>query len=199
MTDCCDERVVPYDSLGERKVPQEHSHEKFLVATKHSAATRQPDNIQDGVFGLPRQRRSRNWRRRHGRSRLSASKQQQIKPSRTPKSPALVYRALERNAACTPPPPIQAVNPEISALQRHQDLASTGAAALNKEIALGLAVQIALQSATFAPGEIGDPTGAGSTCDTLDDAEGYISTLGLLVEGVTAAEIDAGAAAGGAA
>lgn len=51
-----------------------------------------------------------------------------------------------------------------------QDPASAGAAAENKAIALELAVQIAsiggdptvaLQSGTFEPGQIGDPTGAG--------------------------------------
>ena len=56
-----------------------------------------------------------------------------------------------------------ATNPEIAALQQHQDPASEGAAELNKQITLDLAVQLAsigadpqlaLQSGTFAPGEV---------------------------------------------
>lgn len=56
-----------------------------------------------------------------------------------------------------------AVNPEINTLQQHQDPASEGAAALNKQITLDLAVQLAsigadpqlaLLSGTFAPGEV---------------------------------------------
>jgi hypothetical protein len=61
---------------------------------------------------------------------------------------ALTYRALERNTgkvglasvACTS---IKAVNPEIAAIQQHQDPASSGAVATNKAIVLELAKQIA--------------------------------------------------------
>lgn len=90
---------------------------------------------------------------------------------------ALVYRTLERNtgsvgvasAACTS---VKAVNPEIAALQQHQDAASPGAAAINKNIALELAKQIAsiggdpataIQSGTFAPGKTSDTTGKGNS------------------------------------
>jgi hypothetical protein len=92
---------------------------------------------------------------------------------------ALIYRTLERNsgavgqktAACTS---VQAVNPEIAALSQHQDPASQGAGASNKQVTLDLASQIAsvggdpqeaLKSGTFAPGEVGDPTAAGNTCE----------------------------------
>ncbi len=95
---------------------------------------------------------------------------------------ALIYRALERNTGSVglksvPCVSIKAVNPEIAALQQHQDPASDGAAALNKQIALVLAQQIAsvggdpllaLQSGTFAPGKIGDPTAKGNTCDVAE-------------------------------
>lgn len=56
-----------------------------------------------------------------------------------------------------------AVNPEIAAIQQHQDPASDGAAELNKQITLDLAVQLAaigadpqlaLQAGTFAPGDV---------------------------------------------
>lgn len=92
---------------------------------------------------------------------------------------ALIYRALERNtgtvglasALCES---IEAVNPEIAAITQHQDPASAGAAELNKQIALDLAVQIAsiggdpflaIDSGTFAPGDVNDATGAGNTCE----------------------------------
>ena len=93
-----------------------------------------------------------------------------------------------------------ATNPEIAALQQHQDPASEGAAELNKQITLDLAVQLAsigadpqlaLLSGTFEPGDPNDATGAGNTCDDADDAEGCIFTQNLLVEDATAAEIDA--------
>jgi hypothetical protein len=42
--------------------------------------------------------------------------------------------------------------------------------------------------------QIGDPTGAGNTCDTADDTEGCIFTQKLLVEDATAAEIAAAVA-----
>ena len=91
---------------------------------------------------------------------------------------ALIYRALERNTAkvgqasnqCTS---IQAVNPEIAAIQQHQDPASDGAANTNKAITLQLAAQIAavggdpqeaLKSGTFQPGDLNDATGKGNTC-----------------------------------
>lgn len=124
---------------------------------------------------------------------------------------ALIYRALERNtgkvglasAACTS---IKAVNPEIAAIQQHQDPASPGAAATNKAIVLELAKQIkavggnpqdALKSGTFSPGNLSDNTGKGNTCDTQNDPEGCIFSQNLLVEDATPAEIDA--AVGGAA
>jgi hypothetical protein len=119
------------------------------------------------------------------------------------------YRALERNTgtvgqasvACTS---ITPVNPEIAAISQHQDPASDNAASINKDIALALAVQIAniggnpldaLQSGTFAPGEIGDPTGAGNTCDVADDPIGCIFTQNLLVEDASEDGVNAAVAA----
>ena len=123
---------------------------------------------------------------------------------------ALIYRALERNTgsvglqsnSCTS---IQAANPEIAAVSQHQDPASTGAAATNKAIVLALAQQIAsiggnaqdaLQSGTFAPGQIGDPTAKGNTCDVADDTAGCIVSQNLLVDDATADEINAAVAGG---
>ena len=118
---------------------------------------------------------------------------------------ALIYRALERNTgkvglasvSCTS---IQAVNPEIAAIQQHQDPASTGAAATNKAITLELAKQIAsiggtatdaLKSGTFAPGNLDDDTGKGNSCDDANDPVGCIFSQSLLVEDATVDEINA--------
>ena len=71
---------------------------------------------------------------------------------------------------------------------------------MNKAIVLELAKQIAsvggdpqdaLKSGTFAPGQIGDPTGAGNTCDDANDPVGCIFTQNLLVPDATADEINA--------
>lgn len=116
---------------------------------------------------------------------------------------ALIFRALERNTGavgqkstlCTS---IQAKNPEIAALEQHQDPASDGAAATNKAITLELAKQIksvggdpldAIKSGTFSPGHIGDPTAKGNSCDDENDAQGCIFTLNLLVPDATEEEI----------
>ena len=121
---------------------------------------------------------------------------------------ALIYRALERNTgkvglasvACTS---IKAVNPEIAAIQQHQDPASSGAVATSRAIVLELVKQIAsvsgdpqdaLKSGTFAPGNPDDNTGAGNTCDVQNDTEGYILTQNLLVEDASADEINAAVA-----
>ena len=117
---------------------------------------------------------------------------------------------MERNTgsvglASVPCTSIQAVNPEIAALQQHQDPASDGAAALNKQIASELAVQIdsiggdatqANEASTFAPGQIGDPTAKGNTCDDANDKAGCINSQNLRVDDLSAAEIQSAVAAG---
>jgi hypothetical protein len=116
---------------------------------------------------------------------------------------ALIFRALERNsgsvgAASVPCETIQAVNPEIAALQQHQDPAGEGAQELNKKIAAELARQIASiggdpllanEASTFAPGDVDDATGAGNTCDDENDDAGCINTLGLRVDDLSENEI----------
>lgn len=116
---------------------------------------------------------------------------------------ALQYRAIERNTGqvglasviCSS---IPAVNPEIAAITQHQDPASPNAAAINKGIVLELARQIAaiggnpldaLKTGTFSPGQIGDPTAKGNSCNDENDANGCINTLGLLVLDATEEEI----------
>ena len=57
--------------------------------------------------------------------------------------------------------------------------------------------QLALRSGTFEPGDVGDQTGAGNTCDDATDLAGCIFTQNLIVNDATPDEIDAAVAAGG--
>lgn len=121
---------------------------------------------------------------------------------------ALIFRALERNTgqvglASVLCESITAVNPEIAALQQHQDPAGEGAQALNKQIAEELARQIASiggdpllanEASTFAPGELNDPTAAGNTCNDQNDDAGCINSQNLRVDDLTADEIAAAVA-----
>lgn len=205
-----------------REVPQEHSHEAILRLVTASLVLDNPDNIQDSVFGLLGAKAAAT-----GAGNIAdpdclqqATADQAFTNAKSAgdiagMTAALQYRALERNTgsvglasvACTS---ITAVNPEIAAIQQHQDPASDNAAEINKAIVLELAKQIAsiggnpldaLATGTFAPGEIGDPTAAGNTCDDADDAIGCIISLNLLVLDATDEEVNAavdGIAAGNA-
>ncbi|KIW67359.1 hypothetical protein PV04_06620 [Phialophora macrospora] len=202
--------------FGRREVPQEHSHEKFITIVNTNLKLDNPDNIVDAVFGL-----LGNAAASAGQGDITdtdclqqATADQAFTNAKANgdvdgMTAALIYRALERNTgavgqasvACTS---ITPVNPEIAAISQHQDPASDNAASINKDIALALAVQIAniggnpldaLQSGTFAPGEIGDPTGAGNTCDVADDPIGCIFTQNLLVEDASEDEVNAAVAA----
>ncbi|EDU41313.1 hypothetical protein L13192_00607 [Pyrenophora tritici-repentis] len=216
--------AAPFKTIAKREVPQEHAHENVLRAVQTSLELDNPDKITNTVFGLLGAKAAAEGA---GNIKDTDCLQQAIADQAFTNAKAandvegmtmaLVYRALERNtgsvglasAACES---IKAVNPEIAALQQHQDPASDGAAALNKQIATTLGEQIAAiggdvtmanEASTFAPGEIGDPTGAGNTCDDADDAAGCINTLKLRVDDLSADELAAisagGAAAAGAA
>ncbi|EFQ85145.1 hypothetical protein PTT_19965 [Pyrenophora teres f. teres 0-1] len=211
--------AAPYKTIAKREVPQEHAHENVLRAVQTSLELNNPDKITNTVFGLLGAKAAAE-----GAGNIKdtdclqqATADQAFTNAKaandvTGMTMAMVYRALERNtgsvglasAACKS---IKAVNPEIAALQQHQDPASDGAAALNKQIATTLATQIAAiggdvalanEASTFAPGKIGDPTGAGNTCDDADDAAGCINTLKLRVDDLSADELSA-ISAGGAA
>ncbi|KAF2011965.1 hypothetical protein BU24DRAFT_352891 [Aaosphaeria arxii CBS 175.79] len=193
-----------------REVPQEHAHENILRAVNVLLQLDNPDNIQDAVFGL-----LGNAAAAQGIGNIAdpdclhqATADQAFTNAKAAgdvdgMTNALIFRALERNTGsvglksvlCES---IKAVNPEIAALTQHQDPASDGAAELNKQITTELARQIAAiggdpllanEASTFAPGEIGDPTGAGNTCDDADDAAGCINSLGLRVDDLTEDEI----------
>lgn len=201
-----------------REVPQEHSHEKYLTSVRASLALDNPQNLGDPVFALlgnaaaadglgdtadPDCLQQEVADQAFTNAKAAGDLQSQLD--------ALVFRALERNTgavgqasnACTS---VTATNPEIAAIQQHQDPASDGAAALNKEITLELASQIsqlggdgsqALEAGTFAPGKVGDATAAGNTCDDANDTEGCIFTQNLIVEDATLDEIEAAVAGNG--
>ncbi|KAH8808888.1 hypothetical protein F5884DRAFT_858406 [Xylogone sp. PMI_703] len=201
--------------LRVREVPQEHSHNIILDGVRVNLNLNNPDKILDPVFGL-----LGNAAASQGQGDITdtdclqqATADQAFTNAKaagniTGMSDALLYRALERNTgkvglASVPCTAIKAVNPEIAAIQQHQDPASENAAAINKQIVLTLAQQLAsiganpqdaLRTGTFAPGDVNDPTGAGNTCDVEDDEPGCIFTQNLLVEDATPDEIDAAVA-----
>ncbi|ESK94955.1 hypothetical protein Moror_13960 [Moniliophthora roreri MCA 2997] len=193
-----------------REVPQEHSHEGFVRAVSKNVLLNNPDNLGDAVFGLlgnaaaekgqgdlqdPNCLQQALADRAFTNAKEAGDLEGQID--------ALIYRALERNSGqvggtTEPCTTIQAVNPEIAAIQQHQDPASSNAAEVNKAITLELARQIAsiggdpllaLQAGTFAPGDVNDPTAKGNSCNDANDAQGCIFTLDLLVPDATEDEI----------
>ncbi|KAI1336930.1 hypothetical protein F5Y15DRAFT_426689 [Xylariaceae sp. FL0016] len=211
-------KAVKGSAKFRREVPQEHSHEQFLSGVEDALNLNNVDNVQAAVFAL-----LGNAAAAEGAGDVEDLDclQQRIADQAFTNAKeaadvdgmanALIFRALERNTASVGVASAlceseTAVNPEIAAIQQHQDPASDGAAALNKQITLDLAVQLAsvgadpqlaLQSGTFEPGDVNDATGAGNTCDVADDAEGCIFSQNLLVEDATAAEIDDAVAAAG--
>ncbi|KDQ25824.1 hypothetical protein PLEOSDRAFT_1066864 [Pleurotus ostreatus PC15] len=198
-----------------REVPQEHSHEPFLVSVRSSLNLNNPDGIVDPVFGLLGNAAAAN-----GAGRIAdatclqqATADQAFTNAKAAgdiqgQVDALIFRALERNsgsvgAVTAPCTSITAVNPEIAAISQHQDPASPNAAAVNKAITLELAKQIAsvggdpldaLKAGTFAPGQLNDPTARGNSCNDANDANGCIFTLNLLVPDATPEEIQAAVA-----
>ncbi|KAF7507508.1 hypothetical protein GJ744_010439 [Endocarpon pusillum] len=211
-------RPMPKEAkLLRREVPQEHSHEPFITTVRASLNLNNPKGFGDPVFGLLGNKAAAG-----GLGQLADVEclQQAIADQAFTNAKAandvqgmasaLIYRALERNTAkvgqasntCTS---IQAINPEIAALQQHQDPASQGAAEGNRAIVLELAKQIsavggdpqdALKSGTFQPGDLADASGKGNTCDDQNDPEGCIFTQKLLVEDATAEEITAAVGGG---
>ncbi|KAB5572182.1 hypothetical protein GE09DRAFT_1216784 [Coniochaeta sp. 2T2.1] len=196
--------------MGKREVPQEHAHEDIVRIVDTALKLNNPLAIQASVFGL-----LGNKAASEGAPNVANPDclQQIIADQAFTNSKAagdligqanaILFRALERNTGSVGLESVlcneTAVNPEIAAITQHQDPASKSAAG-NKDIALEVAKQLAsigadpnlaISSGTFAPGEIGDPTAAGNTCDDADDAKGCINTLNLLVPDVTEAEIAA--------
>ena len=206
---------IPRAMLRGREVPQEHSHDRFLDGVRVNLALNNPNNIQDPVFGLLGNAAAAagagsitNLDCLHQATADQAFTNAKAAGNVTGQADALLYAALERNTGAVGLASVicneTAVNPEIQAVQQHQDPASTGAAASNKAVVLALAKQLAsigadpqeaLLSGTFAPGKIGDPTAKGNTCDTQNDPDGgCIFSQNLLVDDATAAEISAAVA-----
>ncbi|KAL0580995.1 hypothetical protein V5O48_000989 [Marasmius crinis-equi] len=203
-------------SILRREVPQEKSHQRVLDAVQTSLQKDNVENFIDPVFGL-----LGNAAAAQGLGTTTdATCLQQAMADRAftnakaagdvdGQVQALIYRALERNSGSVggvtdPCTSVQAVNPEIAAIQQHQDPASQNADQVNKAIELELAKQIAsvggdpllaLDSATFPPGEIGDATAKGKSCDDAN----CIFDLNLLTPIATQDEILAavGGGAGG--
>ncbi|KAH6696755.1 hypothetical protein DL95DRAFT_189434 [Leptodontidium sp. 2 PMI_412] len=203
-----------------REVPQEQSHAKFLTSVRASLNLDNPDGIVDPVFGLLGNAAAAagagkitNLDCLHQATADRAFTNAKAAGDVQAQVDALIFAALERNTGAVGQKSVlctdAAVNAEIQALTQHQDPASENAAADNKALVLRLAQEIAaiggnpldaLLSGTFAPGQIGDPTAAGNTCDDANDAEGCIFTQNLLVNDATEAEIQAavaGVAVGG--
>jgi hypothetical protein len=201
---------IPRAMLRGREVPQEHSHDRFLDGVRVNLALNNPNSIQDPVFGLLGNAAAAagagtitNLDCLHQATADQAFTNAKAAGNVTGQADALMYAALERNTGKVGLASVvcneTAVNPEISAVQQHQDPASSGAAAGNKAVVLALAKQLAsigadpqeaLLSGTFAPGDLTDNTGKGNSCDTENDPEGgCIFSQNLLIDDATAAEI----------
>ncbi|KHJ35288.1 hypothetical protein EV44_g0341 [Erysiphe necator] len=204
----CFSNAIP---LQEREVPQEHSHEFLLDSVRNSLKLDNPSNFKDPVFPLLGDKAAAqgagnvtNLKCLQRKVADQAFTNEKKAGNTEGMGNALIYAALERNTgavgkaseACDEP----AVNPEINALRQHQDPASPGAKEANKELVLTLAKQLssigvdpqrAAMSATFAPGQIGDPTAKGNSCDDQDDKMGCIFTKKLIQVEATPEEIDA--------
>src|SRR3569833_3624498 len=213
---CCLASASPvrHGPLAAREVPHEHAQNHFLDIVRTSLNINNPLKIQDPVFGL-----LGNAAAAAGAgsvTNLDCLQQETADQAFTNAKAAgdipgmagaLVYRALERNTGkvglasvlCSE----TAKNPQIAAISQHQDPASAGAAATNKKIALELAKQLAaigadpllaLESGTFAPGDVNDPTAKGNSCDTENDEPGCIFSERLLVLDVSVEEISSAVA-----
>jgi hypothetical protein len=208
-------------AIMKREVPQEHSHRNIILQVNKALNINNPSGFGDPIFGLLGAKAAAD-----GAGNLAdpdclqqAIADQAFTNAKAANdvdgmTAAMIYRALERNTgsvglASVPCQSVKAVNPEIAALQQHQDPAGNGAQALNKQITTLLATQIAAiggdatlanEASTFAPGQLNDSTAAGNTCDDDKDDAGCINSQNLRVDDLTAAEIQAaagGAAAGG--
>jgi hypothetical protein len=205
--------VTVRSNFVKREVPQEHAHQNILNVVNPLLQKNNPLKIQDAVFGL-----LGNKAAAEGAPNVqNLDCLQQIVADQVftnalaagdvvGQANAIVYRALERNTGSVGLASVlcnqTAQNAQIAAITQHQDPASTAASG-NKQIELNVAqqiasiggdVQLALQSATFPPGQLGDPTAKGNTCDVATDNNGCIVTQNLLTPLVSAAEITAAVA-----
>ncbi|KAJ4149039.1 hypothetical protein NW754_000475 [Fusarium falciforme] len=166
--------------LHKRQVPQEHSHDFVLVITREFLNLDNPKNIQDPVFGLLGDGAAAAGA--GDVTNLACLKQETADQAFTNAKAAGDLRGM------------------AGALF---DAASENAGALNKAITLELAKQLAgigadpnlaLLSGTFAPGDTGDATGKGNSCDTEEPELGCIFSEKLLVLDASEDEIAAAVA-----
>jgi hypothetical protein len=162
--------------FGKREVPLEHSHRPTVLATNTFLQLDNPLNIVDPIFAL-----LGNAAAIEGAPEVdNLDCLQQIVADQAftnakaagdleGMTQAILFRALERNTVQVGLASVLcdqvAVNPEIAAISQHQDPASPEAinnAAIELAVAQSLASigadpLIALQSATFPPGEVSSP------------------------------------------
>lgn len=168
--------ILVLAGLSAAEAPQEHSHEAILQATQAMLELNNPLQIENAVFGLLGDAGAKG-----GAGNVTNLKclQQNIADQAFTNAKAandvagmanaLMFRALERNTT-----PVggasetcdeTAVNPEIAAVQQHQDPASAEAAG-NKQVVLNLATQLqavgadpnlAIQTGTFPAGTVSFP------------------------------------------
>lgn len=121
----------PVAILRKREVPQEHSHRNVILAVNTLLAQNNPENIQDAVFGLlgAAAAKSDAGNIADADCLQQATADQAFTNAKAAgdvdgMTSALIFRTLERNTgsvglASVPCTSIQAVNPEIAALQQH--------------------------------------------------------------------------------
>ncbi|KAK3935796.1 hypothetical protein QBC46DRAFT_357959 [Diplogelasinospora grovesii] len=202
--------VSIYKTVNKREVPQEHSHEAIVRAVQTQLQLNNPLQIQDSVFALLGNKAAAagapNVQNLDCLQQIVADQaftNAKAANDVDGQAQAILFRALERNTGSVGLASVlcnqTAVNPEIQAITQHQDPASPQASG-NKDIELAVAKQLAsigadptlaLQSGTFAPGKIGDPTAKGNTCDDANDAKGCIISQNLLTPAASAADIQA--------
>ncbi|KAI0059544.1 hypothetical protein BV25DRAFT_1051069 [Artomyces pyxidatus] len=194
-----------------REVPQEHSHQAILDSVQKTLSKNNPNQLKVVSALLGNKAAIRGVGKTTDPDCLQQNvADQAFTNAKAAKDvqgmvDALTFRALERNTPKVGAPSnkctsTKAVNPEIAAIQQHQDPASPNAAAINKASTLALAKQIkavggnpqdAVKAGTFAPGNDDDHTEAGNSCSDANDKAGCIFTKKLLVPDATPAEIDA--------
>ncbi|KAK1749839.1 hypothetical protein QBC47DRAFT_439932 [Echria macrotheca] len=208
-----------YTKVAKREVPQEHSHQAIIDIVNQALQLNNPLEIKDAVFALLGNKAAAEGA--PNVANLDCLEQIVADQAFTNgkaagnlefQANAILFRALERNTGSVGLASVlcneTAVNPEIAAITQHQDPASKEAAG-NADIELAVAAQLqaigadpnlALTSGTFAPGQIGDPTAKGNTCDDANDKIGCIISQNLLTPAVSKEQIAAAVSkAGGAA
>lgn len=178
--------VSLYNAVVKREVPQEHSHQAIVATTQTNLQLNNPLAIQDAVFAL-----LGNAAAAKGAPNVqNLDCLQQIVADQAftnakaagdvdGQANAILFRALERNTGAVGQASVlcnqTAQNAEIAAITQHQDPASSAASG-NKQIELNVAVQLAsigadpnlaLNSGTFAPGKVGQPTHTEYVCEIV--------------------------------